>query len=243
MSSPGGISGQNFPAPTQGIASAMQDILDAKGTVSVPAGTQFNITIPWLQFFLTLWNRSGGASGGATTPTGATIEYAGTSASGPSGGPWLPCDGSAVSRSQYASLFAELGVTWGAGDGSQTFNVPDFRGRVLRGLDGMHAVGAYGGADSVTLTIPQLPSHTHAIDDPGHHHTYTDTGHSHTVPDTGTGGGATAGGSTGTTNTGTSPVGITINNAVTGITAESTGNGSAVPTIPAFATVSWWIKT
>src|SRR5690606_28135610 len=46
---------------------------------------------------------------------------------------WLECDGSAVSRSTYSSLFAAIGTTWGVGDGETTFNVPDLRGRTLIG--------------------------------------------------------------------------------------------------------------
>jgi len=59
------------------------------------------------------------AFGGATPPQG-----------------WLLCDGAAVSRTTYASLFAAIGSAFGAGNGSTTFNVPDFRGRFLRGVDG-----------------------------------------------------------------------------------------------------------
>jgi phage-related tail fiber protein len=48
---------------------------------------------------------------------------------------WLLCDGSAVSRTSYATLFAVMGTAYGAGDGATTFNLPDFRGRFLRGTD------------------------------------------------------------------------------------------------------------
>jgi microcystin-dependent protein len=48
---------------------------------------------------------------------------------------WLLCDGSAVSRTTYAALFAVISTTWGSGDGSTTFNVPDLRGQFLRGFD------------------------------------------------------------------------------------------------------------
>jgi microcystin-dependent protein len=64
-------------------------------------------------------------------PAGAITAFAASSP--PSG--WLTCDGSAVSRTTYAALFAVLGSTWGAGDGSTTFNVPDLRGQFLRGFD------------------------------------------------------------------------------------------------------------
>jgi len=53
--------------------------------------------------------------------------------SAPSG--WLPCNGAAVSRTTYAALFARIGTTYGAGNGSTTFNLPDLRGEFLRGLD------------------------------------------------------------------------------------------------------------
>jgi microcystin-dependent protein len=49
---------------------------------------------------------------------------------------YLPCDGAAVSRTTYSALFAEIGVTHGQGNGTTTFNVPDYRGRMLRGVDG-----------------------------------------------------------------------------------------------------------
>lgn len=53
----------------------------------------------------------------------------------------LACDGSAVSRTTYAALFAAIGTTWGAGDGSSTFNLPDLRGEWVQGA-GTNAVGA-----------------------------------------------------------------------------------------------------
>ena len=51
----------------------------------------------------------------------------------PSG--YLKCDGAAVSRTTYADLFTTIGTTWGAGDGSSTFNLPDLRGEFVRGWD------------------------------------------------------------------------------------------------------------
>lgn len=71
------------------------------------------------------------AAVGASTglPTGSITDYAGGTA--PTG--WLECDGSAVSRTTYAALFTALSTTWGAGDTTTTFNLPDFRGRVRTG--------------------------------------------------------------------------------------------------------------
>ena len=65
------------------------------------------------------------------TPTGSVQSYAGASA--PAG--WLLCTGQAVSRTTFASLFAIIGTTYGAGNGTTTFNVPDLRGEFIRGVD------------------------------------------------------------------------------------------------------------
>jgi hypothetical protein len=65
-------------------------------------------------------------------PAGSIIAFGGTSA--PTG--WLLCDGSAVSRTTYAALFSTIGTAYGSGNGTTTFNLPDFRGRFLRGVDG-----------------------------------------------------------------------------------------------------------
>lgn len=64
--------------------------------------------------------------------TGVVLAFAGTSA--PSG--FLLCDGSPVSRSTYSGLFAIIGVSHGQGNGTTTFNLPDYRGQFLRGVDG-----------------------------------------------------------------------------------------------------------
>lgn len=112
------------------------------------------------------------SGGGLLMPTGAMLEYGGSAA--PTG--WLICDGSAVSRTTYAALFAVLGTAYGAGDGSTTFNVPDRRGKFGVGVDGTYTRGSTGGstttssagshdhtgsAGATTLTTSQIPSHTH----------------------------------------------------------------------------------
>ena len=81
---------------------------------------------------------------GATAPTG-----------------WLLCNGAAISRTTYARLFAVIGTTYGAGDGSTTFNLPDFRDRFPVGAGTTYARNSKGGAASVTLTTNTIPAHTH----------------------------------------------------------------------------------
>lgn len=66
----------------------------------------------------------------SSVPIGAIVAYAGESI--PTG--YLNCDGSAISRTTYADLFDMIGTTWGAGDGSTTFNLPDLRSATLRGV-------------------------------------------------------------------------------------------------------------
>jgi microcystin-dependent protein len=109
------------------------------------------------------------------TPIGGITQYAGSTS--PSAN-WSICDGTAVSRSVYATLFARIGTTYGVGDNSTTFNLPNLKGRVPVGLDSTQtefdALGETGGANTVTLTSAQsgVPAHSHAntLTDPTHSH-------------------------------------------------------------------------
>lgn len=130
-------------------------------------------------------------SGGVgSTPPGVIFPYAATAA--PSG--YLLCDGSAVSRATYAALFAVISTTYGSGDGSTTFNVPDARGRMIAGYaaSGGHAdVSTIGNSEGSAASARRpkhphtngvsisgapgvgtlaLPNHAHSITDPGHVH-------------------------------------------------------------------------
>jgi microcystin-dependent protein len=78
----------------------------------------------------------------------------------PSG--WLICDGSAVSRTQYSNLFAIISTTWGIGDGSSTFNLPDLRDCFPIGASASKALTSAGGEATHTLSVAELAAHTHA---------------------------------------------------------------------------------
>lgn len=100
---------------------------------------------------------------------GTILMYAGTTA--PSG--FLMCDGSAVSRSTYSDLFDVIGTTYGAGDGSTTFDLPNLSGRVPMGASQTYALASSGGAENATLDSTSVPSHTHTVPSHGHASTIT----------------------------------------------------------------------
>lgn len=112
----------------------------------------------------------GGSSSGGDLPIGSICFYAG--ATEPEN--YMFCNGQEVSRSTYATLWQRLGSTYGDGDGSTTFNLPDWRDRVGVGTGNMGGVGDAGlidnydtgrgdtgGADAVKLSTSQMPSHSH----------------------------------------------------------------------------------
>ena len=107
---------------------------------------------------------------GAGAPVGAVIAVAGSST--PTG--YLACNGAAVSRSAYADLYQQCGTTYGSGDGSSTFNVPDLRGYFIRGWNagGGNAGNIDSGRNIGSIQNDQNKEQTHTIDidDPGHKH-------------------------------------------------------------------------
>ena len=137
----------------------------------------------------------------AASPIGMIVDYAGGSA--PAG--WLICDGRLISRTTYSALFAVLGTTWGAGDGSTTYALPDLRGRAgvgpgaltdANGTAASYTLAQRLGAISNAIAMANLPSasittssignHTHntsgsgTTSNPGDHtHGITDPGHLH----------------------------------------------------------------
>jgi microcystin-dependent protein len=159
--------------------------------VELPAGTLVQGT-PYVATYYNAtaeWILRGLAGNPYNIPLGGMIEFTGTTA--PNGSFVLP-SGQAISRTTYAAYFAMVGTTYGAGDGSTTFNVIDKRGRVSAGKDDMGGsaasrigsvstdsgtisgatLGSSGGSSTHVLTTGEMPSHTHdaSVIDPGHLH-------------------------------------------------------------------------
>ena len=113
----------------------------------------------------------------AVTPTGSITAFAAATGAPTS---WLACDGTAISRTTYSALFVVIGTTWGVGDGSTTFNLPDLKGRVLAGVEATATrlttanpndsnitstvVGSTGGNQYPQLHTHLQNSHTHITD-------------------------------------------------------------------------------
>jgi len=176
--------------------------------------------------------------GGATVPAG-----------------YIVADGVPRSRTIYSDLFAYYQETWGPGDGSTTFGIPDFRNRTLFGAGQapgfpLWAVGQYIGELEHALTIGELPSHAHVVSDPGHSHGVTDPGHVHSLPFS-TAGGTTTTMTYGPVNTnrpglqqsGSQVTGVSVNSATTGVTTDPIGTGDPVPMLPPGAVIQVLIKT
>lgn len=176
-------------------------------------------------------------SGVPIVPPGVMLEYGGSAA--PSG--WLLCDGAAVNRTTYAALFAIIGTTYGAGDGVNTFNLPDRRGRYGIGSNATYPRGTTGGSLSTSgtaLTINQMPSHTHTGT------TSTVGDHIHgidAVPRAGTGGGYTGVNGVGGTVTQTQAAGAHNHT----FTTDATGGGQTHDhtILPPYVSSNYIIKT
>jgi microcystin-dependent protein len=108
---------------------------------------------------------SGGTTVVAALPVGSVVSFAGSIVEEG----WLVCDGSEASRTIYPDLYVTVGDTYGAGDGSTTFNLPDIQGKVIVGSgagSGLtdRLLGSIGGEETHVLSIAEMPIHTHIQD-------------------------------------------------------------------------------
>ena len=140
-------------------------VYGVQGIVNRPAREAWNT-------FLAEHGIDGVHTAAALNPAGAMVMFGGASA--PTG--WLLCDGAAVSRTTYAALFAAIGTTWGVGNGSTTFNVPDMRGRA--------PIGSWQGSGLSNRVIGQRmgeEAHANSLDENAPH-AHVAPEHSHTIP-------------------------------------------------------------
>jgi len=187
---------------------------------------------------LTLGNASDTLSvnAGATAPewaaataahdSGMLVCWAGAAGSVPAG--WLLCDGASVATATYADLHTAIGYVYG-GAGAN-FNLPNLVDRFVRGQSTQTA--ATGGADSLTLSTAQMPTHTHVVTDPGH--THVSAVHS--------GGGSYIVGTATGLGYGYSSAPPT-QSSTTGITNANTGSSSSFDNRPAYLELMYIIKT
>ena len=162
--------------------------------------------------------------GNELIPRGVIVMWSGSISNIPSG--WALCDGR----------------TYTAPDGTQV-TTPDLRDRFIVGAGGSYSVGATGGANSVTLTIEQLPSHTHSITPNPHDHSISPNPHSHSVPSSADtpGGGKAAEGSQSPEN-GVSTYGTSLSIGSTNLTIGYTGGGQPHENRPPYYALAFIMK-
>ena len=233
------------------------------GTLSAAATTASSLTVngaTQVNGDLTVTGTATIAGGISALPPGAVVPYAGGSA--PTG--FLVCDGTAVSRSTYSTLFGIINEAFGAGDGSTTFNLPNLEDRFPMGATTPKPVGTTGGG-TATLSEANLPAHTH---DDGtfkarehKHHTVveatgnSDLSSSNSVVETRTGGSTNFSYGLRSNDSSAANLGLTsipiqdgsnVNSSgqvdVTG-DSGSTGSGTAFDVTPAFIALKYIIKT
>ena len=176
-------------------------------------------------------------NGGGIAPTGSLTMWAGAVASPPTG--WLACNGANVSRTTYAALFAVVGTSFGVGDNSTTFGLPNLLNRFPVGAGSTYAIAATGGSANAIVV-----SHTHTatstVTDPGHFHSTFGNNGSGSFP-AGTFNCSAIARSNGTNTDGpstTSTTGITV------ATTNSTEGSSATnANLPPYIAVGYIIKT
>ena len=235
-------SGTDYSAGTSALSTGIVKSTTTTGALSIAvSGTDYSAGTSALSTGIVKSTTTTGALSIAVSgtdyqpplPSGVMFPYGGSSA--PSG--WLLCDGSAVSRTTYAALFTAISTSFGVGDGSTTFNLPNTARRTIVGAGGTgtatlaNTVGSTGGSETHTLSTAELAVHSHGVTDPTHSHNYY-------LPNSDTAGAGVAVGvsSDGSASTATtsSSTGVSINNA---------GSGSAHNNMQPSLVTNFIIKT
>ena len=168
-----GLATKASPTFSGTVTSAGDIVMSGTGSLQLPTGTTAQRPTPAtgdIRFNTTLTQFEGynGSAWGEIAngvPAGSVFSFATSTV--PSG--YLECNGAAVSRSTYASLFSSISTTWGVGDGSSTFNLPDLRGQFVRGWD--NSAGVDSGRSFASSQSDQNKAHNHSVNDSGHNHT------------------------------------------------------------------------
>jgi microcystin-dependent protein len=167
-------------------------------------------------------------------PTGSLIMWASNTI--PSD--WKLCNGAAISRVTFATLFSLLGTTFGAGDGTTTFNLPDFRNKFPYGADSVAVGGTGGTADAIVVAHTHTATSTSTVTDPGHFHNLAPysaiTGGGPERPAVNAGNSGVASYDTNTVTTG-----VTV---ATSTTNTSTGSSGTNANLPPFLGINFIIK-
>lgn len=135
------------------VVGGVPNLAQGQGITNVPHQLLANRTV-WLKAQVEALTTALASAG---APTGQLADFAMNDA--PTG--WLECDGSAVSRTDYADLFSAIGTVWGEGNGSTTFNLPDMRGEFRRGFD--NGRGIDGGRAFGSHQDGAIEAHTHTV--------------------------------------------------------------------------------
>jgi microcystin-dependent protein len=170
-------------------------------------------------------------TGGGIAPTGSLTMWAGAVASPPTG--WLACNGANVSRSTYSALFAVIGTSFGIGDNSTTFGLPNLLNRFPVGAGDTYALAATGGSANAIVV-----SHTHTANS-----AVTDPGHDHLVWRAGSNGDGGAFGAWGANTAPQFPSGSNVTGITVSTTIDTTGSSGTNANLPPYVAVGYIIKT
>ena len=171
-----GLATKASPTFSGTVTSGGDIVMSGTGSLQLPAGTtaqrptgatgdiRFNSTTAGFEGY----NGSAWGELANGVPVGSVFNLATTTV--PTG--FLECNGAAVSRSTYAALFATISTTWGSGDGSSTFTLPDLRGQFVRGWSNTKTGTGDDGRSFASSQSDQNKSHNHtaSVTDSGHYH-------------------------------------------------------------------------